>query len=268
MASSENASRSCGRAQTDVGCGVTLISKMLRRRRPPSQQAGNRPFRDVPTWPTSVVDENRTYRPDLPGRRTQRDAQAKEGMMTVIGVLEVERHEVRLLVAVRVVVVALVEPDVTNSIPAVSGSVPGGSARVLEFLGVERGISVHSLQIDVPYVTSLTGVDRPPPLLPESRWAAAIVTVNKCDPYRVVVEVLELERHGDSLLCRIQYVVDQELLLDGTLSGNSSSVRVVAVSSAPLSRDGEEPCLSAVGLSGGFPSGGRGFGVGIVLSVR
>src|SRR4029453_10545067 len=141
----------------------------------------------------------RTYRPDLSGRRTQRDAQAVEGMMTVICVLEVERHEVWLLVAVRVVVVALVERDVTNSIPAVSGSVPGGSARVLEFLGVERGISVHSLQIDVPYVTGLTDVDRPPPLLPESSWAAAIVTVNECDPYRVVVMVLELERHADSL---------------------------------------------------------------------
>ena len=58
----------------------------------------------APPWPT-LVDENRTYRPDLPGRRTQRDAQATEGMITVICVFEVERHEVWLLVAVRVVVV-------------------------------------------------------------------------------------------------------------------------------------------------------------------
>jgi hypothetical protein len=37
----------------------------------------------------------------------------------------------------------------------------------------------------------------------------------------------------NSLLSVIQYVVDQELLLDGRLSGNSSSVRVVSVSLAP-----------------------------------
>src|SRR5258708_38697218 len=78
---------------------------------------------------SAVGDLNPTYLPNLPGRRPQRDVQPVEEMVAVICVLKVERYEVRLLVATRVVVVALVERDVTDSVPAISGAIPGGSAR-------------------------------------------------------------------------------------------------------------------------------------------
>ena len=53
-----------------------------------------------------------------------------EGLIQVAVIcgLEVDRHEVRPLVAACVVVVALAERDVTNVVPHLSGSIPGGSA--------------------------------------------------------------------------------------------------------------------------------------------
>jgi len=111
------------------------------------------------------VDANRTYRSDLPGRRTQRDAQIVKGVVTVICLFEVDAHEIWLLVTASVVLVALVEPDVANQVPLVARAVPSCSTPVLEFLGVERSEPVHRLQIDVPDDTGLAGVDAPPPLL-------------------------------------------------------------------------------------------------------
>jgi hypothetical protein len=85
-------------------------------------------------WPTSAesVDENRTYRSDLSRRRTQRYAQTVEVVVTVVRLVEVDRHEVRLLVAAGGVLVALVEPDVTNQVPVVSRAVPRGSTAALD----------------------------------------------------------------------------------------------------------------------------------------
>ena len=153
-------------------------------------------------WPilTDSVDANRTYPSDLPRRRTQCDAQTVKAVVTVICLLEVEVHEVWLLVAPSVVVVALVEPDVANQEPLVTRAVPSCSTPVPEFLGVERGEPVHSLQIDVPDATGLAGIDAPPSLLSKVR-AATSIAVNERDPDRVVVLVLKFEPHYDSRLC-------------------------------------------------------------------
>jgi hypothetical protein len=98
-----------------------------------NETTGQLPTRSV----IESVDANRTYPSDLPRRRTKCDAEIVKGVVTVICLLEVDAHEIWLLVAASVVLIALVEPDVANQVPPVARAVPSCSTPVLEFLGVE-----------------------------------------------------------------------------------------------------------------------------------
>src|SRR5215469_2681155 len=140
------------------------------------------------TCAESVVDGDRTYCSDLPGRRAQCDGQSEPGVLTVVCVVEVDVHEVWLLIAASVVLVALVQRDVRNREPPVARAAPRCATPVLEFLGVETGEPVYRPQIGVPDATGLAGIDAPPSLLSKLRGASRI-TVKERDPDLAVILV-------------------------------------------------------------------------------
>src|SRR5215467_4990046 len=161
---------------------------------PPAQRATSSTCvsscRAVGPCAESVVEGNLTYRLDLPGRRTQCDDQSQPGVLTVICVVEIDVHEVWLLVAASVVLVAQIERDVRNREPSVARAAPRCSTPVLEFLGVETSEPVHRPQIGVPDATGLAGVDAPPSLLSKFR-AASRIAVKERDPDLAVILVLK-----------------------------------------------------------------------------
>src|SRR5207244_242317 len=75
---------------------------------------------------------------------------------------KVEQHEIGLLVAIRIVVVALVELVVGDKIPVVASTAPRGTSRAFELFRIKGSIAVYILEIGVPRVKCLSAGHLPP----------------------------------------------------------------------------------------------------------